>query len=439
MNIKSLVPQNIKNHYHLFQAIAANFFYGFPSRELKIIGVTGTNGKTTTVQLISRILEESGRKIAMASSINFKLGEKEWVNETKFTTLSSFAVQKFLRQAADAGCEYVVLETSSHSLDQNRVWGVQYRTAVITNVTREHLDYHKDMEHYRIAKLKLFERIQIAVVNLDMLNAKDYLDCADGIVKYGFTTRAEVNAKKYDFGEVEVIRAEDVELGINYARFMVGQTRFALQLPGLFNVENALAAVSVGLAEKIDIGTMKIALEKITGVPGRMEHVPNDKNIDIIVDYALTPDSLEKLYNLVSLIRKGPSGQNASEARVISIIGSCGQRDRGKRPIMGQIVDKSADYVIVTNEEPYDEDPWQIINEVAGGVKNKIENENFWKILDRREGIRKALQLARPGDVVVVTGMGAEDTMAVAGGKRIPWNDKAVILEELSEPLIRAD
>ncbi|MDR3558787.1 MAG: UDP-N-acetylmuramyl-tripeptide synthetase, partial [Candidatus Pacebacteria bacterium] len=303
MNIKSLVPQKTKNYYHLAQAAAANYVYGFPSRGLKVIGVTGTNGKTTTVQMIGRILEESGKKIAMASTINFKIAEKEWINKTKFTTLSSFSVQKFLRQAVDAGCEYVVLETSSHSLDQNRVWGVQYRTAVITNVTREHLDYHKNMEHYRIAKLKLFKRVQIAVVNLDMTNAKDYLDCASGIAKYGFTTRADVDVRKYDCGHIETVRAADIDLGINYAHFSVDKTRFELRLPGLFNVENALAAVSVGLAEGIAMDTMKTALEKITGVPGRMEHVPNDKNIDIIVDYALTPDSLEKLYNLVSLIR----------------------------------------------------------------------------------------------------------------------------------------
>jgi UDP-N-acetylmuramoyl-L-alanyl-D-glutamate--2,6-diaminopimelate ligase len=435
--MKKLIPQKLKNYYHLLQAIAANYIYGFPSRGLKVIGVTGTNGKTTTVQMIGRILEEGGKKIAMASTINFKIGGKEWVNKTKFTTLSALSVQKFLRQAADAGCEYVVLETSSHSLDQNRVWGVEYRTAVITNVTREHLDYHKDMEHYRIAKLKLFQRVQVAVVNLDMTNAKDYLDCANDIAKYGFTTRADVDVRKYDCGSIETVQATDVDLGINYAHFTARETRFELQLPGLFNVENALAAVSVGLAEGIDIPTMKTALEKITGVPGRMEHIPNDRNIDIIVDYAVTPDSLEKLYGLVSLIRKRSAGQNALKTQVIAVMGSCGDRDRGKRPLMGGIVDKNTDFMILTNEDPYGEDPWQIINEVAKGIKHKIENQSFWKILDRREAIRKALALARPGDVVIITGKGAEEIMAI-GNQRIPWNDKRVILEELAETLINA-
>ena len=143
--MKKLIPQKLKNYYHLIQAVAANFVYGFPSKKIKVIGVTGTNGKTTTVQMIARILEEAGHKVAMASTINFKIGEKEWVNKTKFTTLSSFSVQKFIQRAVKEKCGYAVLETSSHALDQNRVWGVSYRTAVITNVTREHLDYHKNM------------------------------------------------------------------------------------------------------------------------------------------------------------------------------------------------------------------------------------------------------------------------------------------------------
>src|SRR3989339_145256 len=160
--MKKLIPQSIKNIYHLFQAILANFMYGWLSKNIKIIGVTGTNGKTTTVQMITKILEESGARVAMASTINFKLGEKEWVNATKFTTLSSFQVQKFIAEAVKANCEYLVLETSSHSLDQFRTWGIRYDTAVITNVTREHLDYHKTIEGYRQAKLKLFKNVKNA-------------------------------------------------------------------------------------------------------------------------------------------------------------------------------------------------------------------------------------------------------------------------------------
>ena len=157
--MKKIIPQSIKNIYHLFQAILANVWYGFPSRKLKVIGVTGTNGKTTTVQMIAKILEEAGYKIAVASTINFKIGEKEWVNDTKFTTLSSWRLQKHLRQAVEAECEDAIVEVTSHALDQNRIWGVAFNVAVVTNVTREHLDYHETMEEYAIAKGKLFRMV----------------------------------------------------------------------------------------------------------------------------------------------------------------------------------------------------------------------------------------------------------------------------------------
>ena len=175
--MKKLIPQKIKNIYHLAQAVLANILYGFPSRKMKVIGVTGTDGKTTTVQMIAGILEEAGKKVAMVSTINSRINGKESVNETKFTTASSFEVQKFIKKAAKNNCEYLVLETSSHSLDQYRVWGIKYDTAVITNVTREHLDYHKTMEEYRKVKCKLFENAKTTIVNLDMEKPEEYLEC----------------------------------------------------------------------------------------------------------------------------------------------------------------------------------------------------------------------------------------------------------------------
>ncbi len=417
--MKSLIPQKLKNIYHLFQATLANFIYGFPSRDIKIIGVTGTNGKTTTVQMITKILEEAGHRVAMASTINFKLGEKEWVNKTKFTTLSSFAVQKFIRQAVREKCGYLVMETSSHSLDQYRVSGVRYDTAVITNVTREHLDYHETMEKYRLAKLKLFQGVRAAVVNLDMDDPQDYLGCG-AEEEYGYTTK-ENSAE--DIRDIKIVEAKNIKLSINSSGFSVNGIDFKINLPGKFNIENSLAAICVGLSQRIPLETIGRALEKMQGVPGRMEKVPNERGIEIIIDYAVTPDSLEKLYELIGNIKR-------PDSRIISVFGSCGERDRGKRPMMGEIVDRNVDYIILTNEDPYNEDPWQIINEVAAGVKRKKEGENFWKIMDRREAIRTALFLAKAGDIVVVTGKGAEETMAV-GKERIPWNDKTVILEEL--------
>lgn len=419
--MKSLIPQRLKNIYHLFQAMLANLIYGFPSRKIKIIGVTGTNGKTTTVQMIMKVLEEAGHRVAMVSTINFKLGEKEWVNKTKFTTLSSFAVQKFIRQAVGEKCDFMVLETSSHSLDQHRVNGVNYDTAVITNVTREHLDYHETMENYRLAKLRLFQKVRSAVVNLDMENPEDYLDC-ECKEKYGYTAK---DGSGTDIQGLKIIEARNIRLGINGSEFSVKDTDFRINLPGRFNIENSLAAICVGLSQNISLETIKKALGKMQGIPGRMEKVSNVRGLEIIIDYAVTPDSLEKLYELIENIKR-------SDSRIISVFGSCGERDRGKRPMMGEIVDRHADYIILTNEDPYNEDPWQIIDEVAAGVKRKKEGENFWKIMDRREAIRTALFLAKAGDIIVVTGKGAEETMAVRK-ERIPWNDKKVILEELEK------
>ena len=447
--MKKIIPQFIRNIYHLGQAILANFIFSFPSKNLIVIGVTGTNGKTTTVHMITAIFEEAGYKVAAASTINFKIGEKKWVNETKFTTLSSFQVQKFLRQAADAKCQYAILETSSHSLDQNRVWGIKYKIAAITNVTREHLDYHRNMEEYRVAKLKLFNRAETAVVNLDMAKPEEFLQCGAENA-YGYTAQNQnVKIKMQNGNEkLKIIVAKNIKTSIDHSKYQIQDTEYQIHLPGLFNIENALAATCAGLSQSIDLKTIKIALEKIAGIPGRMEYVPNDKNIDIIIDYAVTPDSLEKLYFLINtikchscesrnLVNKSKNMRldsrlrgNDNKSKIISVFGACGERDRGKRPIMGSIVDKYADRIILTNEDPYNENPEQIVNDLTEGIKNKKEGESLWKILDRREAIKKALRMAEPGDIVAVTGKGAEVTMAI-GKKRIPWSDKAIILEEL--------
>ncbi|NCA94251.1 MAG: UDP-N-acetylmuramoyl-L-alanyl-D-glutamate--2,6-diaminopimelate ligase, partial [Sphingobacteriia bacterium] len=450
----------IKNIYHLLQAVLANIRFGFPSRKLKVIGVTGTNGKTTTVQMVTKILEEAGFGVAMASTINFKLGEEEWVNKTKFTTLSPWKVQGFIKKAIDKKCDYLVLETSSHSLDQYRVWGVDYDLAVITNVTREHLDYHKTMKIYREAKLRLFRKARKLVVNLDMENPEDFYDFPNKEMIYGYT----LEDNEVENEEIEVIQAREIKNFNQFSQFKVRDTEYILNLPGRFNIENALAAISIGIIYGVKAEKIKIALEKIKNISGRMEYVPNNRGLNIIIDYAVTPDSLKKLYTLIREV-------NTENKRIIAVFGSCGERDRGKRPIMGEIVARKADFVIVTNEDPYREEPVQIINEVFAGIvgedvdnlsknlqfkifppatvehlrsgnlqsisngkirnKMKKEGENAWRILERREAIRFALGIAQSGDFVIVTGKGAEETMAI-GDKRIPWNDKQVILEELN-------
>ena len=424
--MKKFIPQKLKNIYHLLQAVIANCYYGFPSRKIKIIGVTGTNGKTTTVQMIAKILEEAGKKVALTSTINFQIGEKKWVNKTKFTTLSSFQVQQFIQRAVKEECQYLILETSSHSLDQNRVWGVRYDTVVITNVTREHLDYHHTMLKYRQAKLKLFRFTPNIVVNLAMEKPEDFLN-NQARKRYGYSTRS-LDLKEKIKQQIKIIRAQSIKLGAKSTSFQIGKINYQIKLLGLFNLENALAAISVGMIYGIKEKIISQALTKIAGIPGRMEYVPNKQGLKIIIDYAVTPDSLEKLYALISTIKKGEPKQG----KVIAVFGACGERDRGKRPIMGQIVDQQADYIILTNEDPYNEDSQKIIQEIAEGIKEKEIKKTFWQILDRREAIKKALQLAKIDDWIIITGKGAEETMAIKK-ERIIWNDKKVIQEELQK------
>ncbi len=411
--ISKLLPQGMKNFFHLVEAVAASWYFGCPSHGLTIIGVTGTNGKTTTANLIARILEEDGKKVALASTINFRVAGEERINTSKFTTLSGRRLQGFLRSAADAGCTHAVLEVSSHALDQRRVSGIRYEVAVITNVTREHLDYHKTMEEYRRAKRRLFDGAKKAIVNLDMWEPEFFLEGAREKRTYS------VIDPKAD------IYAENLEVSLSGSTFAVSGVSFRVAIPGTFNVENALAAIAATSAIGVPLETAALAIEKVKLVPGRMDSVENGLGAHIFIDYAVTPDSLDKLYSLASSMR-------AEGAKIVSVFGACGERDRGKRPIMGEIVSSNADIVILTNEDPYHEDPERILDEVEQGIKGKEKGVDYFRILDRREAIRKALSILAPGDILLVTGKGAEETMAV-GDERLPWNDRRVIEEELEK------
>lgn len=396
-------------------AALAAFVFGFPARRLRIVGVTGTDGKTTTVQCIDAILRTAHKKTAVASTINFRIGERVWVNTSKFTTLSGWKVHKFLREAVSAGCEVAVLEVSSHALDQGRVAGIPFEVAVVTNVTREHLDYHGTMTDYRRAKRRLFERATIGVVNLDMENPGEFLETPP--------------PKKITYSRLDRqadVLAENIKATLDGSSFHIGETEFRLALPGLFNIENALAAIAVGMVFGVPLPVASRALRGVAGVPGRMEQVRNDRGITILIDYAVTPNALQNLYDLVSKMKPSES------ANIIAVFGACGDRDRGKRPLMGEIVSSYADTIILTNEDPYTENPDRIIREIKKGIANKTPRENLFTIMDRQKAIAKAIRLAAPGDIVVVSGKGAEETMAV-GDRRLPWNDRRAIEEVLAE------
>lgn len=414
--LSKLFPQAVKNWYHLVNAVLANVVYGFPSRKMVVIGVTGTNGKTTTTHMIGAILRAAGKKTAVASTIDFWINDERTVNESKFTTMNSWQLQKFLRQAQEAGCEYAVLETSSHALHQYRVWGVQYDIAVLTNITREHLDYHKTLERYRAAKRMLFRHIRKAVINADLEDVRGFIRSVEkngGIVTLYSTKNAEAD-----------LCAGGIQLDFHKTEFRIEDELYHLYIPGLFNIENALAAIGVAKMLEIPYPVISKALAEIKGVPGRMEMVPNSQNVDIIIDYAVTPDAFKKLYGSI-LPLKIPG------TKIIHVFGACGERDRGKRPILGEIAAQRADIIILTNEDPYHENGERILDEIEPGVARfKREEKDYFRIYDRRAAIKKALSLAEIGDIVLITGKGAETSMAI-GDERISWSERQAIEEAL--------
>jgi UDP-N-acetylmuramoyl-L-alanyl-D-glutamate--2,6-diaminopimelate ligase len=416
--IKKATPQSLKNIYHLFLAIFANIAFRFPSRKVLVIGVTGTDGKTTTCSMIASIIKASGKKVALASTIEFCIGDACEVNKTKFTTLSAWKVQQFLRKAIREKCEVVILEVSSHSLDQNRLWGICPDIAVLTNITREHLDYHKTMKNYRKAKQKLFRCAKKHIINQSLKDVGAFLLGPEKTILYGW--RKE---KKSVRGVSEHIFGSDYIFDKNISQFVFDNKKFQVYLHGKYNAENAMAALCVAKEMGIQSPVSQKGLKQVKSVLGRFEVIENTREITIIIDYAVTPNALEKLYKTVTFLRK-------EGKKIIAVFGACGDRDRGKRPIMASIVDKKTDIIILTNEDPYWEDPEQILDELEKGITKKIKNADYFRILDRRKAIKKALRMAHEGDVVVITGKGAEETM-FEKGKMTPWNDKKVVQELL--------
>ncbi|MFH1967973.1 MAG: UDP-N-acetylmuramoyl-L-alanyl-D-glutamate--2,6-diaminopimelate ligase [bacterium] len=394
-NIKKFIPPFVLSVYHYKLALLGAFLYGFPGKNkgLKIIGVTGTSGKSTTVNFITRILEEADNKVAFISSIIFKVGDKEWENKYKMTMPGRFVIQGFLRRARNAGCKYVVLEVTSEGIKQFRHKFINFDTVVFTNLGQEHIESHGGFGNYRNAKLKLFKENQNThVINADDENAKYFLDVPAN-KKISFSIKNE-KAKK-----------------------------IKLNLIGAFNIMNALAAVCATENYGVDFETCKRALLKVKAIPGRMEVVQTEPFI-VVVDYAHTPEQLESVYRSLT------TNHSLQTTNLVCVLGSCGGgRDKWKRPVLGEIAKKYCKEIIITNEDPYDEDPIKIIEEVAEGAGKKAK-----KILDRKEAIKNAIELAEPGGVVIITGKGSEPWMCVKNGKKIPWDDRQTAKEALKGP-----
>jgi UDP-N-acetylmuramoyl-L-alanyl-D-glutamate--2,6-diaminopimelate ligase len=434
--LRRLIPKLLLDLYHRLSAVAADMWYGYPSRDLLVIGVTGTNGKTTTTHFLVEILKAAGKRVGYISTIAIGVGGKEDVNETKMTTLKNcWQIQKLLRSMVVAGDEAVVIETTSHALDQYRVHRIWYDVAIPTNVSREHLDYHKTLESYRKAKERLFHAVahrpkkvlkgreisRTSIVNTDDASASHFLrHRVDIRCGFGETERPpEVPASCF-------FQLKDIKADRGSVRFVLGTISVELAIPGRFTVENAAAALTTAKALDILLSEAVESLRHVAGVPGRLESIHEGQPFAVYVDYAVTPDAFRKLAQIVRQDMLGSVG------KWWWVFGATGERDRGKRPILGKIAASEADYVVLTNEDPYHEDPERILDEVEQGVKKteKEKEKTYWRFLDRKKAIQFACTHAKPGDLVMITGKGQETSMAM-GDARIPWNEREIVREIL--------
>ena len=420
--LRRFIPKFIFNWYHFGWAFLGTLIYRWPARKIKVIGITGTNGKSTVVFLVSQLLEEAGYSVASISSIQFKIKNKTWTNNLKMTMPGRLKLQKFIRQAVQAGCDYLILEVTSEGIEQHRHKFISFETAVLTNLTLDHLESHGGFENYKKAKGKLFQSIKPKgkiIVNLDDNNADYFLKFKAG-EKYGYTMDSGQETKSNIKDSLFIVHCSLFAATQNGISFKVQDNQFSLNLLGKLNGYNALAAISVGLTENIPLEKIKTALAEAKGVPGRLEIVIREP-FTVIADYAHTPDALEKVCQAVRDVFPG---------RLIVLTGAAGGgRDKWKRPELGRIAADYADKVIVANEDPYDENPQAIIDQVAQGAKKKKPE----KILDRRQAISHALKTARPGDVVLVAGKGCEPWICLANGRKIAWDDRQVVREEFEK------
>jgi UDP-N-acetylmuramoyl-L-alanyl-D-glutamate--2,6-diaminopimelate ligase len=402
-------------------------FYGNPTSRLVTIGVTGTDGKTTTCNLISTLLDAAHLRNGLMTTANFKISGREWENPTRQSTQEALDIQQFLHRLLDEQATHAVIETTSHGLELEKVRGCQFDLGVVTNITHEHLDFHKTLENYRRAKARLFEMLEptrdkglsitpAAILNQDDSSfevLKSY--CRVPILSYGIDTPAQV-------------RAVDLQLGANKTSFRAilpdREIAIETQLVGRFNVSNCLAAIAasyqLGLAPELIAAT----LATVQGVTGRMERIDAGQPFTVIVDYAHTPDSLEKVLNTLRPLTSG---------RLMVIFGSAGERDKAKRPIMGRIAAQLADFFVITDEDPRGEDRESILQEIAAGARavEKQEGRDFLCIADRRMALIAAFARAQPGDTILLAGKGHEQSI-IMGTTKIPWDDRRVAREQLA-------
>ena len=406
------VPQIIVEDGREAMALISAAFYGHPAKQLRMIGVTGTNGKTSITYMLKNIFEQEGSKVGLMGTIANQIGDK--VLHTERTTPESLDLQRLLRQMVDEGVDTVVMEVSSHSLVLKRVAGILFEGAIFTNLTQDHLDFHGTFEDYAAAKAILFRHAKKVAINLDDAYGAYMAAAAVGEVStYGVEKEVDVTAKNIDLapnGSRFVLTAAGVRLPI------------WLHIPGMFSVYNALASISLCLALGVDLMHIKMGLEALENVPGRFQRLDTrGGNYTVILDYAHTPDSLESTLKTVRGFAKG---------RVVCVFGCGGNRDNTKRPIMGEIAGRLADFTIVTSDNPRFEEPGEIIRQILPGVEKS--KSKYVVVENRREAVRYALEHVEEGDVIVLAGKGHEDYQEIKGVKH-PFDERVVVAELLDE------
>lgn len=395
--------------YHFLLAFLGAAYYRFPSRKITVIGVTGTKGKSSVIYFLSKIFEEAGYKAAAVSSIQFKIAGNEWTNRLKMTMPGRFFLQKFLADVVAAGCQFAFIEVTSQGVMQSRHRFIDFDSAVFTNLAPEHIEAHGSFEAYKKAKLRFFKYAR----NIHILNKDD---------KH-FQDFSQLPAKEKVVYSLKSLKGLDLHL----------------QIVGEFNLSNAACAIKTAEIYGIKYDVAKRALEKIKSIPGRVEFIDEGQDFKVIVDFAHTPDSLVAVYETVEKYKLGAENP---EAKMICVLGAAGGgRDKWKRSEFGKIATEYCDEIVLTDEDPYDENPENILEQIASGFLQVAGSKfqmpgSFYKILDRREAIKKALGLAKKDDVVIITGKGSEPLMMLANGKSIPWDDRQAAREEIKKLVV---
>ncbi|HXH26655.1 MAG TPA: UDP-N-acetylmuramoyl-L-alanyl-D-glutamate--2,6-diaminopimelate ligase [Candidatus Acidoferrum sp.] len=418
--LKRLLPKELINRlvgpYHLLEAVAASARYGFPTRGMYVVQITGTNGKTTTSSFVASILKAAGHRVGVVSTAYFEIAGERIPNDKNFTNMNPRQLQPLLAQMRRAKVTHLVLEVTSIGLDQYRVWGIPCNAAVMTNLTQDHLDYHQTMENYAAAKSKLFARKPALIaLNRDdeWFDYFNQFEAGEQKITYGTHDDADCRIKDVKLHQ----DGSDVKLDIDHQYHL----KFHTQLPGKFNVYNATAAAAITYLMHIEAEDIEAGIAALEMVPGRLEPVDAGQAFQVFVDYAHTPDALQ---NVLETLR------HLTKNRIIVVFGATGDRDKGKRPIMGEIVANLADRVFVTDDETYTEDAASIRSMIMEGIKKAGGEAKTEEVADRREAIEKAIKLARGNDTVLITGMGHEQ-YRIMNGKREPWNDAKVAREVL--------